>query len=363
LNCLDEFLDTNAEQLISDPLKRAMLQHDLWAIFDWTVGKTNNPSQELAELQLKLSRAIRRLALTDKQVRTLPRTYDSAVASRTFAANYDSSHPGTAFLPPDLFQSDNFWIPLTVDDGALVAPAHVFSLSGRSVFQVFIRLPQGRESTVAYLKRLAEFPKPWLRNRDNPAQVLPNPQLPEFPVGTQLALVRRMVVIDQDGKLTPTNIVEGIQIRLHRTIPLEIPEGFNTDSNVARDSLDVYEFKLSRARLFAGQSGGLRAVAQDEREFPLFSSHGIDLFEELPGEVQRNLRPVLRSCASCHFRPGIHSVLSRMPNIVLLRIRDVRRNLMPSPDPENESRRTLLWKESQDSWKRLRGMWQLQSAP
>jgi hypothetical protein len=363
LNCLDEFLDTNADRLISDPLKRAMLQRDLWAIFDWTVRRTSTPSPAVAELQLKLTRVMRRLALTSEQVRTLPRTYDAAVAARTFAANYDPSDQKPAFLPPDLFRSDSPWVQLGVDDGSAVAPAHTSSVSGRSVFHVFIALPQGRESTAAYLRELSEFPKPWIRNRDSLAEVLPNAQLPQFPVGTRLALVRQMVVIDHQGKLITTGIVESVQIRVHRTIPLEIPQGFNTDSNVARESLDVYEFKLSRAKLFAGESGGLRAVAHDEKEFPLFQSHGIDLFEEMTvGPFERNLRPVLGSCASCHFRPGIHSVLSRIPSIVLLRVRDVRRNLMTSPDSESEDRSTVLWKQSQDSWKRLREMWQLHTA-
>jgi hypothetical protein len=74
-----------------------------------------------------------------------------------------------------------------------------------------------------------------------------------------------------------------VQIRVHRVIPQEIPAGLNTDRNQARTSLDTYEFKLSRAKFFAGDSGGLRPVARHEKEFPLFQSHGIDLFE-LTGE-------------------------------------------------------------------------------
>ena len=35
LRVLDEFLQTHAERLIPDPLKRAILQRDLWAVFDW----------------------------------------------------------------------------------------------------------------------------------------------------------------------------------------------------------------------------------------------------------------------------------------------------------------------------------------
>ena len=35
IGVLDEFLASNGERLIGDPLKRAVFQHDLWAIFDW----------------------------------------------------------------------------------------------------------------------------------------------------------------------------------------------------------------------------------------------------------------------------------------------------------------------------------------
>jgi hypothetical protein len=34
VHVLDEFLQTHAEKQIGDPLKRAVLQHDLWAVFD-----------------------------------------------------------------------------------------------------------------------------------------------------------------------------------------------------------------------------------------------------------------------------------------------------------------------------------------
>ena len=35
LTLLDEFLDKKGEGLVMEPLKRALLQRDLWALFDW----------------------------------------------------------------------------------------------------------------------------------------------------------------------------------------------------------------------------------------------------------------------------------------------------------------------------------------
>src|SRR5205085_4483421 len=36
---LDEFLNHHGEQLILDPLRRAILQRDLWAVFDWAADR------------------------------------------------------------------------------------------------------------------------------------------------------------------------------------------------------------------------------------------------------------------------------------------------------------------------------------
>ena len=358
---LGEFLDARAERLVKDPLKRAMLQRDLWAVFDWTVRRTDKPTPELRALQSKLAAVIRRLATPAAQAGSLPDTYAAAVASGEFAADYDPARPETPFLPPDLFRPGGSWVQLgVVGGGVATAPGHVFSADGRSVFRVLISLPRGREATLAYLKSVAEFRKPWVRNVRG-GDPHPNPKLPQFPAGTRLALVRQMLVLDERGEPEPTAVTESVQIRVHLAIPADIPEGFNLGRDEARSALAVYEFRLSRARLFAGEAGGLRAVARDETELPLFQSHGFDPFESEGGgraAFERHLRPVLGSCSSCHFRPGIHSVLSRMPDIIRLRARDVRRDLAPSPDPALEAELTRTWKMKQESWRLLREMWE-----
>jgi hypothetical protein len=43
LACLDEFLRSHAERAVEDPLKRAILQRDLWAVFDWTARHDDLP--------------------------------------------------------------------------------------------------------------------------------------------------------------------------------------------------------------------------------------------------------------------------------------------------------------------------------
>ena len=39
MSVLDEFLQVHAETMIHDPIKRAILQRDLWAVFDWSVER------------------------------------------------------------------------------------------------------------------------------------------------------------------------------------------------------------------------------------------------------------------------------------------------------------------------------------
>src|SRR5208283_4472445 len=39
IRVLDEFLQTHGERLIHDPVKRAILQRDLWSVFDWSIKR------------------------------------------------------------------------------------------------------------------------------------------------------------------------------------------------------------------------------------------------------------------------------------------------------------------------------------
>src|SRR5262249_24991140 len=75
---LDEFLAKDGHKLIKHPLKRVVLQHDLWAVFDW-LANPNNPLRyredgtppEARVLQVRLAKAIRRLALSAQDIQRL----------------------------------------------------------------------------------------------------------------------------------------------------------------------------------------------------------------------------------------------------------------------------------------------------
>ncbi len=333
LSALDEFSRPGA-QSIPDPLRRAVLQHDLWAIFDWTAEGSNEPAQRRA-LVARLARAIRSLALPADRIRSLAPNYADAVSSNEFSEEYDRHHPETPFLPPDLFRREGPWVQLSPFGGGLMAPAHAANSSHRSAFLVFIRLPGGRAATLSYLNQLRSFPNYWKLSSGPGDDAVPSvelgPTVPPFPPGTAVALVRQMILIDDQGTLRPSKLTESVQLRVYRGV---------TAGSVSPPPQDGFEFRMRRAKLFASQAGGLRAVRPNESEFAVFSTHGADMIDR--GEVSEST--ILTSCVQCHAAAGIHSLLSFG-----------RRKVIPNAWDEAEA--TIDGKRSSYSWGLLKGLW------
>jgi hypothetical protein len=107
---LKEFLKDKGEKLIDDPLKRAVLQRDLWLVFNWLEGKHGSfaePSLKPEEVQAArerlrrwLAAVIGRLALTPDQIKKLPDNYAAAVTSGRFPKRFDPKHADKPYLPP-----------------------------------------------------------------------------------------------------------------------------------------------------------------------------------------------------------------------------------------------------------------------
>jgi hypothetical protein len=381
---LDEFLSTRGERLISDPLKRAMLQRDLWAVFDWLADRwTEESKSNTAELERKLAQVIQRLALSSEQIQALPDTYSLAVGAKALPAEYDANRRKTTFLPPDLLQPRGAWVNVGgagergVPAG-LGAPVHSREFGARSLFLVFLRLPGGRDATLPYIKQLADFPKPCIRNPDefylltrNPitgagagsvdanSQPVPNPDLPQFPPGTEVLLLRRMMLIDREGQLRPTNIVESIQIRIFVDI-VSRAEWLDKPSKFIQD---VFELMLSRRKLLAGEAGGLRAISNDDRELSTFLVQGFDGFELQPregsgmgtqGNVEHRGSIVLDTCVHCHGAPGVQSLAAARTLFGPGACTAVK---FCATSPEEQAEETMDWKRRQYDWGLLQGLW------
>jgi len=368
LRVLDEFLRTHAENLTKDVLKRAMLQRDLWAVFDWSVQQlqwTGTPeyNNEKRELQSRLAELLSRLALTPEQIKALPDNYVQAVASGAFSAQYDKTHPQQPFLPPDLFDPRGPWVCIAVSPEFMeyggVAKSHVVGVSGRSVFLVFVQLPQGRKATLDYFRTLWDFPQPWAPDTPiaDDASVT-NPDLPSFPAGTKMALVRQMVLFDNQGKLVMSPITESVQIRVCREITharaRDFTGGFATMG--LNSGQEFFEIRISRPLLFSGKQGGLRPTAYDEKEPPTFLTQGFDGIDGRPGQSSRSFGAVMQRCLECHSGGGISSFNSLDSLLKPSRRQADSQDDTYGPRYWNQSA-ALWWKEHRDDWGLLNGYW------
>jgi hypothetical protein len=337
LSVLAEFNRSGAAD-IQDPLERAMLQRDLWLVFSWLEYSHDDfygfPGSKATwragqeSLRQPLARAIASLAMTPRQLASLPDNYAAAVASHAFAERLDPRQPGRPYLPPDLFAADGPWICLGRGDD-LIAPAHVLADNPftTSAFLVFIKLPGGRTATRAYVERLRAFTAPVIRvHAASSQQPFPdyNPDLPQFPAGTEVALVRRALLVSSTFEIVASPLTESVQVRVYREVPAWTPDmplrAFN-ENTVSRPWQSFYEYTVSRRPLFAGDAGGLHAATADDRFFLTGpSTHGSDPFDERPdgqpfigprsrGSAASSGQPLASDwCVSCHALPGAYSV-------------------------------------------------------
>jgi hypothetical protein len=360
----DEFLRTHAERQITNPTKRAILQRDVWAIFDW-VDQPDLPHQaERRELMERLAAIVRRLALVQNELTQLPDTYVRALQNHEFPAAYDAANPNQAFLPPDLFDPNGPWVCLGAPDHGLAAPLHDSSFTARSVFFVFARLPGGRAATLEYFKRLAELKVPLFVSMREPGWPQPmevwNPQVPQFPVGTEFALIRKMVLPDRDGHLRLTPVTESVQIRHYTDIPNVDPMA-SRDVALAQRFQDPSAIDLSRVLLFSEHHSGLRGVTATDDPFLIFPamSQGFDPFEDR--RMRGHVVSSFVECNGCHLGPGTQSMMSFSFRANPNEGPALSPRLSETTLPE-ESEKVLNWARTQGKWKDLLRLWSSESS-
>jgi hypothetical protein len=358
LGLLNEFLDKRGEKLIAYPLKRALFQHDLWAVFDWLadpdaehVCKRAQLGAERRALRNRLAPIIRRVALSVEHIEKLPDNYSVALDAKAYPPKQDPSHTDKAFLPSDLFDANGPWVHFQTEGGKPypfgkpTALVHVHFVGGRSAFFVFMNLPGGRQATLEYLQKLNTFPYSVGSRPSKTTALASHPDLPTPPSGTKLALVRQMMLIDDNGKMRATRLIESVQIRVVH--------------GIAEKDNDFYELTLHRKELF-DSNNGLRATRSDQVTIPVFNhTHDEDIFN-FPGRV-RTIREVAAErsrkepvtenlrldCVSCHKRPEIASVNAffhdRPPGLT-------------ASERGKEVERIVRWKGEKYNWGLLQGL-------
>ena len=360
LSLADEFLRTHAERQISDPTKRAILQRDVWAVFDWADEPDPAHFQsERRELMARLAVIVRRLALSPDQLARLPDTYARALENHEFPGKFDPASPNQAFLPPELVDPSGPWVCLGVPEQGLAAPLHDLSFAPRSVFFVFARLPAGRGATLEYFKLLAELKIPLFLRSEVPGRSIPfiewNPQVPQFPAGTEFALVRKMELPDPEGRLHLTPVTESAQIRHYLDIP-------NVDPTASRDLALVRRFQapseieLSRVLLFSEGHSGLRGVTASDDPFLIFPamSHGFDELEDQ--RLNRLPLSPFVACTTCHHGPGTQSMMSFSfrGNPYYAPVLSPR---LAETTPREEAEKVIVWAQTQEKWNDLLRLW------
>jgi hypothetical protein len=357
---LEEFVRERGEKLIDDPVKRAILQRDLWLVANWLseTGLAKPP------LERALGQAIRRLALSPREIARLPDNY--AAAAATLPNRFDPRQPDRAYLPRDLFQGDGPWVCVGRADG-LTAPHHFNTPFNNSVFLVFLKLPGGRDKTLDFLKQLGKLERLLVPNSDEKtasvAPFLPPPEFPKWPKGTEVALVRRALLIDSNGKVAASPLTESVQLRVVAAEPALTKEVLEKAASRRPDAewQSAFEFQLRRADLFAGKEGGLRDVS-GERDFKTgFSAHAWDEFDRKSkeGNFPERSQPFATSrasCAVCHTFPGAYSFNS-VPGLAFGgTVRPVGDGLQRPPGPVTPAtveKEAIKWKEGRPAWAAL----------
>ena len=358
LDVLDEFIHSHGEKLVQDPLMKALLQRDLWALFDWTAESINfNHQTERKELLKRLAVTIQRLELTTNEIASLPDNYATAEKNQ---------FPD---LPHGLFQTNGDWINVTVNNAGRLVPAHDRGFGGRSVFMILFHDADGRKAGTNYLKQISSVEPLWVPsiNPDSSEHLMFNTNFAEFPTNSQWALARRMCVIDTDGKIQPTHIVESIQLRTYLGfgrpdfVMITNRNGYVVDEPIPPQRFN--EFRMTRP------DSKLVSLAKDEKDFSgnnHFFSMGADAFE--PGRWETNSTTwatnydsirwqnrVLGNCFECHSGTGIYSVNSFTR--LLSGERPGQTTEMVESDGKRDEEMAAYFKASQADWGLLQGLW------
>ena len=363
IGLLDQFITKEGAKLIKDPVKRAVMQHDLWAVFDWTANtfnplpfggqvdpkkhgtdKLNNARKALRQ---RLAKAITSLALNKREVASLPNNYARAIEAKTFPVQFEEKNPLQPLLPADLLKTDGPWVCVRGALNGPSAPVHMQYYRGRSPFLVFLKLPGGRATTLDYLRRLNKHsskalqPEDWDKN------------LPLFPKGTAVALVRQMTVINQLGEMASTPLVQSVQLRVYRKVGQEITDHKNSQA--------VFKFALNRRDLFANKNGGLKPVTLEKRT-GLSLVYNEDYFET---ERHANRDTVMQSCINCHSCGGAtaKSIFSFKQDdwVRAAHSFDTNALRLTPTDIDLEQKRAISWKSQRHDWGLLQGWLETQA--
>jgi hypothetical protein len=359
---LEEFLGQEGEKLSNDPLKRVLLQHDLWTIFDFLMARQIARKGDFEtrhcrnELCRKLARAIQALALPAETLAKLPDNYALAVQSGRFAATHDFD-PRRDYLPPRILSGADEWQEIdfyqarrSEDVERRYVFLHMRAFQGRSYFRVFCRFPKGRSQFEDYLRELDAKGIDWRASAQH-GSIMLNPEAPELPAGTEVALLQFLIALDVRMHLVPTSIVESVRLLIFKNTDGAIDAGTNLGNGVNGAK---YTLKRRLALAEGGmQHGGLHREPDD---LPVYRV----LFENDEardwGSRGRYTR-LTADCRRCHSGAGQAGV-QMIGSLVNTASIDSGAALgvshtLPAGASSPHPARTVKWKTAEETYRRL----------
>ena len=359
---LDQFLDQGKEKLSTDPLKRVLLQRDLWTLFDFLmVGHIARRGdfetrQRRNELCRKLAHAIQMLALPAETLAKLPDNYALAIQSGRFASTHDFDSKRD-YLPPSILSSADEWQELdfyqaqrSEDVERRYVFLHMRAFQGRSYFRVFCRFPGGRSQLENYLRELDATGIDWRASAQHGSISL-KPDAPELPEGTEVALLQFLIALDTNLQLVPTSLVESVRLLIFKNT-----RGIaNPETNLGNG---VNAAKYTLKRRLALTDDGMRqgGLHREPDDLPVYRV----LFENEAardwGSRGRYFK-LTADCRSCHSGAG-QTGLQLIGSIVNTASVDSGAALgvshtLPAGSPSPHPARTVKWKSTEETYRRL----------
>lgn len=306
-------------------LQRAILQRQLWSVFDATapsrVFRRRPDDARRTAVHKQLANLIRQLALKRTEIESLPDTLQTTVQAKKYPTEFDLEKPTSPFLPPDLTHESSPWICF----GRSRTPVNLHATDGRwrAAFFQFVRLPGERQTTIEYIDR-------W--NKEN-----------VLPAGTQFALIEKAFLISDEGEMVLSPMTVSIQLRAYRNVEQSFRDAGNATQCVA-------EF-ISRPRDYLRGNALMAAVSPtDYRIKTVRSDGGKQDVLELVNDPKTSLQARLEQCMQCHGGAGIRSLGDFVAPRGKLKTLQ-RRSQKEIADA------TLTAKREDESWKLLRTAW------
>jgi hypothetical protein len=358
---LDECLAHPSRVRPADPLKRAILQRDLWAPFDFLIGRNMVRDGDKATRALrdricrKLAAVLRGLTLSRSEIQSLPDTYALAVKSGRFASDRQFD-PAVEYLPSHLLTAPNEWQEIDFfqprdvheDIQERFVTLHTRNYKGRSYFRLFIRFPGGRPAFEAYLKEIDAKGIDWKASAHRGfIRVLEGVR--QIPVGTEVALVQFLMTLDDQLRPTPTPIVESVRLRVFCNV-----DGGPVPPTNTGVGMNVSEFTLKRRLLFDGlKQGGLEREPDNQPIYRVIFQP-----EKAPdwGDIGRSLT-LVQDCRRCHTgagQVGVQTIVSlvHQGGVDAGAQLGVAHPLAPgTPSPRGQ--RAATWKSRHETYRRL----------